>query len=107
MSASMADKPWLAHYDADVPGSLQPYPNKTLLDYLVALARDHGDKPALLFKGASMSYARLQGESDACAAALASLGVKRGDRVALILPNCPQFFVAEFGAWKVGAIVCP
>ena len=103
----MADKPWLAHYDADVPPSLHPYPHKTLLDYLAALAREHAAKPALLFKGAEVSYSQLQLESDACAAALAALGVKHGDRVALILPNCPQFFTAEIGAWKLGAIVCP
>jgi long-chain acyl-CoA synthetase len=103
----MADKPWLAHYDADVPKSLQPYPDKTLLDYLSALAREHASKPALLFKGAEMSYAQLHRESDAFAGSLAALGVKKGDRVALVLPNCPQFFVAEFGAWKAGAIVCP
>ena len=103
----MADKPWLAQYDADVPRSLQPYPDKTLLDYLSALARDNGSKPALLFKGAEVSYAQLQRESDAFAAALATLGVGKGDRVALILPNCPQFFVAEVGAWKAGGVVCP
>src|SRR5207247_1223225 len=44
---------------------------------------------------------------DAFAAALVELGVKRGDRVALILPNCPQFMIAELGAWKAGAIVVP
>jgi len=101
------DKPWLAHYDADVPRSLQPYPDKTLLDYLAALARDHGSKVALLFKGTSVSYSQLDAESDALAAALVAIGVQRGDRVAAVLPNCPQFFVAEFGAWKAGAIVVP
>src|SRR6185503_21074081 len=54
-----------------------------------------------------VSYARLHRESDAFAAALAALGVGKGDRVAVVLPNCPQFFVAEFGAWKAGAIVVP
>src|SRR5262245_23702452 len=103
----MATKPWLAHYDSDVPHSLYPYPQKTLLDYLDALARDEPSRPALLFKGAEVSYAQIQRESDVFAAALAALGVKHGDRVALILPNCPQFFVAEIGAWKVGAVVCP
>ncbi|MBI4264272.1 MAG: long-chain fatty acid--CoA ligase [Acidobacteria bacterium] len=100
-------KPWLAHYDADVPQTLAPYPESTLLDYLTPLARDHGGKPALLFKGASFSYAELESQSDAFAAALAALGVKPGDRVALLLPNCPQFLIAEFGAWKAGAIVVP
>jgi long-chain acyl-CoA synthetase len=103
----MADKPWLAHYDADVQQSLQPYPHKTLLDYLAALAAEHAARPALLFKGAEMSYAQLHRDSNAFAAALAALGVRHGDRVALVLPNCPQFFIAEMGAWKTGAIVCP
>ena len=103
----MTDKPWLAQYDAGVPRSLQPYPDKTLLDYLTALAREHGSKPALLFKGTSVSYSQLNIESDAFAAALASMGVRRDDRVALVLPNCPQFFIAEFGAWKAGAVITP
>src|SRR6187431_2233117 len=103
----MATRPWLAHYDSDVPPSLAPYPEKTLLDYLAPLARDHGAKPALLFKGATFSYAELESQSDAFAAAVAALGVRKGDRVALLLPNCPQFFVAEFGIWKAGGLVHP
>ncbi len=70
-----------------------------------ALAAEHGDKPALLFKGATVSYARLEAESDAFGAALVAMGVRKGDRVALLLPNCPQFLVAEFGVWKAGGIV--
>src|ERR1041384_5488476 len=100
-----ADCPWLEHYDSDVKRSLEPYPDKTLLDYLKALAIEHGDKPALLFKGASVSYARLEAESDAFGAALQAMGIGKGDRVALLLPNCPQFLVAEFGIWKTGGIV--
>jgi long-chain acyl-CoA synthetase len=100
-------KPWLAHYDADVPQSLAPYPERTLVDYLEDLARDNADKPALFFKGTAVSYGRLDKESTAFAAALSGLGVRKGDRVALILPNCPQFLIAQYGAWKVGAIVVP
>jgi len=101
------NKRWVKQYDADVAPSLQPYPDKTLLDYLAALARENGARPAVQFKGSELSYRQLQDDSDAFAAALASRGVKKGDRVALVLPNCPQFFIAEFGAWKAGAIVCP
>jgi len=103
----MADSAWLAHYDSDVRRSLHPYPDKTLLDFLTTLARDHGSKAAILFKGATLSYEQLAADSDAFAAALAGLGVRHGDRVALVLPNCPQFLTAEFGAWKAGAIVVP
>jgi long-chain acyl-CoA synthetase len=103
----MPRAPWLAHYDAGVPPTLTPYPGRTLLDYVSDAARDHPSAPAFLFKGSAMSYGAVERESDACAAALAALGVGRGDRVGLLLPNCPQFFVAELGAWKLGAIVAP
>jgi len=99
--------PWIPHYDAGVPATLGPYPNRTLLDYVSDGARERPNHPALLFKGSTMTYAQLEKQSDACAAAFASLGVKAGDRVGLLLPNCPQFFVAELGAWKLGAIVAP
>ena len=98
-------KPWLAHYDSDVRPSLAPYPDTTLVDYLEKLARENSAATALLFKGATVSYEQLNKESNAFAAALWSLGVRKGDRVAVLLPNCPQFLVAEFGIWKVGAVV--
>jgi long-chain acyl-CoA synthetase len=103
----MLDAPWLSHYDSDVPRSLAPYPNRTILDYLADLVRTRPGDPALLFKGTTISWAQLNRDADAFAAALASLGVSRGDRVGLLLPNCPQFFVAEIAAWKLGAIVAP
>ena len=101
----MSTHPWLDCYDDDVRPSLAPYPDKTLLDYLADLASQHGSKPALLFKGGTMSYGQLEAASTAFAAALVSLGVRKGDRVALVLPNCPQFLIGEFGAWKAGATV--
>lgn len=103
----LENPPWLAHYDPGVPHTLAPYPKRTILDYVADFARERPDHPVLLFKGAAVSYGTLEAESDAFAAALQSLGVAKGDRVALLLPNCPQFFVAELGAWKLGAIVAP
>ncbi len=97
----------MAHYDAGVPETLAPYPDRTLLDYLADSARERPQQPVLLFKGARMTYAELARLSDACASALAALGVTRGDRVGVLLPNCPQFFIAQYGAWKLGAIVAP
>jgi long-chain acyl-CoA synthetase len=97
----------LTHYDEGVPASLAPYPNRTLLDYLSDAALEEPRASAMLFKGARVSYGDLERLSDAAAAALASLGVKRGDRVGLLLPNCPQFLIAQFGVWKLGAIVAP
>ncbi|MDR1989082.1 MAG: long-chain fatty acid--CoA ligase [Acidobacteriaceae bacterium] len=99
--------PWLAHYDEGVPHTLAPYPDRTILDYIADAARTNPDSPALTFKGTRVSYGQLDRESSAFAAALQALGVTKGDRVALLLPNCPQFFVAEIAAWKIGAVVAP
>jgi len=103
----MTERRWLANYDEGVPTSLEPYPDHSLLHYLQEAATKWPDRPALLFKGATVTYGELNADSDAFAVALASIGVKEGDRVAICLPNCPQFMVAEFGAWKIGAITCP
>jgi long-chain acyl-CoA synthetase len=105
MTAGTASPRWLPHYDPDVPGSLAPYPDATLLDYLTRLVREQGGSPALLFKGARVTYRHLDAASDAFAAALIAVGVQPGDRVALLLPNCPQFFIAQYGVWKMGGVV--
>jgi long-chain acyl-CoA synthetase len=99
--------PWLAHYDRGVPATLAPYPDRTILDYVSDFARTHPNNRALIFKGRDLSYGDLEALSDAFAAALADLGVGQGDRVGLLLPNCPQFLIAELAAWKRGAIVAP
>ena len=101
------EAPWLGHYDPGVQATLAPYPRRTLLDYISDFASKNPGHPAILFKGSTLSYGQLEQLSDACAAAFASLGIGRGDRVALLLPNCPQFVVAELGAWKIGAVVAP
>lgn len=98
---------WLANYDDGVPSTLEPYPSRSLTDYLRESAGRWPDRPALLFKGSTITYQRVEQQSDALGAALREMGVRRGDRVGICLPNCPQFLIAEFAAWKVGAIVCP
>ncbi|HEX6210896.1 MAG TPA: AMP-binding protein [Methylomirabilota bacterium] len=101
----MPERPWLAHYDPGVPASLAPYPGGSLLDLLAEHAGTRPDAPALLFKGRSMSWRQLATLSDRFACALAALGVRRGDRVGLLMPNCPQYFIAQLGVWKLDAIV--
>jgi long-chain acyl-CoA synthetase len=103
----MAGKPWIVHYDAGVPSTLAPYPPRTLLEYVADTARQRSDHPALIFKNRRVTYGTLERQSQAFAATLRAWGVKKGDRVALVLPNCPQFVIAELGVWKVGAIVVP
>lgn len=98
---------WTRHYDPSVPPTLSPYPARTLVDYVRENASQHPDGRAVIFKGASLSNRDLDRLSDRFAAALARAGVGRGDRVALLLPNCPQFLIAELGAWKAGATVLP
>jgi long-chain acyl-CoA synthetase len=94
-------------HDKGVPESLAPYPAKTLVECARENAARRPDAPAIIFKGTRISNAELVGLSDRFAASLIMAGVRRGDRVALLLPNCPQFLIAEFGAWKAGAIVLP
>jgi len=101
----LSDKRWLNHYDKGVPKTLEPYPQKTLVDYVDEAVKEHPDYPMVLFKKRKMSYAEIQKLTDEFAAALAAKGVKKGDRVALIMPNVPQAIICRWGAWKVGAIL--
>lgn len=103
----MTDHPWFRHYDRGVPRTLQPYPARTLLDYVDVAVAERPGAAAFLFKGRTMTWRDLADQSDACAGALAALAVRQGDRVAAILPNCPQFFVVELAAWKLGAVLVP
>lgn len=100
-------KPWLSHYDEGVPSSLAPYPPHTLLHYISDTVSKRPDHPAAMFRGARLSYAELERASNAFAASLVNLGVAKGDRVAFVLPNCPQFLVAELAVWKLGGVVFP
>lgn len=100
----MMSRPWVPHYDEGVPSSLAPYPSETLVDVVESAARERPDHPALLFKGTTITYAELSRASTAFAAALAADGVRKGDRIALLLPNCPQFIIAELGIWKAGGV---
>ena len=94
-------------YDEGVPRSIGSYPDKTLVDYVAEHARSGPDAAAVIFKGRALSFAELERQSDALAGALRVEGVKAGDRVALVLPNCPQFLIVELAVWKLGAIIAP
>ena len=102
-----ATRPWLERYDHGVPSTLVPYPDGTLLSCIKEAAARGPEHPAMLFKGNRISYGELDRLSDSFATGLVALGVAKGDRVALVLPNCPQFVISLVGAWKAGAIVAP
>ena len=93
----MKEPAWFRNYDEGVPRSLEPYPNLTLLDYLRQNAASWPERPAIFFKGATISYRVLERSSDRFAAGLIEAGVNSGDRIAIALPNCPQFVIAELG----------
>jgi long-chain acyl-CoA synthetase len=109
-----AERPWTKHYDAHVPASLEPYPDKVLHDYLPEVAAKKGDKPALITSAklpligrvdSSLSYRQLEEQSNALAAALVDLGLKKGDRVAIVMPNCTAFGIAYWAILKAGGVV--
>lgn len=103
----MENYPWVKDYDEGVPHSMKPYPQRTLLDVVMETARQRPNHPVLIFKGVRLSYAQFESLSDAFAAALFAQGVKKGDRVALVLPNSPQAVIAQFAVWKTGGMVVP
>jgi long-chain acyl-CoA synthetase len=101
------EKIWLKHYDDGVAHTLQPYPQSTLLDVMKAAAQQQPHYPALFFKGECLSYTQLENLTDSLANALVALGTHKGDRIALMMPNCPQWVIGEYAAWKAGAVVVP
>jgi long-chain acyl-CoA synthetase len=111
------EKPWLNEYDSGVPATID-YPKVPLQQFLVDTASKFPDKTALIYGNVveplgnmlmdtSMSYGRLLELTQRFAAALQKLGVQKGDRVAVHLPNCPQFVIAYYATLMVGGIVVP
>ena len=100
----MNDRPWLQHYDEGVPQTLE-YPDIPLFGLLEQAAKNFPDRPCTIFKGAKISYREMDEKSDRLAAGLAALGVKKGDRVGIFMPNTPQFVMAYFAILKAGGVV--
>lgn len=96
--------PWLAHYVPGIPARPE-IPSRSLPELLEAAARQYGTRDAVIYYGTRISYLQLQALVDRFAQALVKLGVARGDRVSICLPNVPQFPVAFYGALKAGAVV--
>jgi long-chain acyl-CoA synthetase len=100
------EKPWVKQYDPGVPETIA-YPDKTIEQILAATAVRSPDSVVTLFKGAVLTYRQLDERVDRMTAALQQLGVKKGDRVALHLPNCPQYVIGYYGILRAGAIAVP
>ncbi|GAB3966202.1 long-chain-fatty-acid--CoA ligase [Actinoallomurus acanthiterrae] len=100
------ERPWLRFYANGVPPDVE-VPDVPLTRLLDASADRFPGNRALEFLGRSMTYARLRDAVDRLATALARLGVRKGDRVAVILPNCPQEVIAFYAVLRIGAVVVP
>jgi len=104
--APMAGRPWTSFYDAGVPATLV-YPDITLNALLDDAAESYPNSTATIFFNAKRTYRSISDDAWRFANGLRALGVKKGDRVALVLPNTPQFIIAFFGALRAGATVVP
>jgi len=99
-----SDKPWLSHYQKGVPES-KIYDEICLPEVLKNGAESHPDRMALVFEGYRLSYGRLNEMIDRMAACLRNLGIRKGDRVALLLPNCIPCIAGYYAILKIGGIV--
>jgi long-chain acyl-CoA synthetase len=100
----MIEKPWHRHYDYNVPTTIR-YPRLAVHELLDLPAGAYPDKAALIFFGSEMTFYELRQESRRFANALAGLGIQKGDRVGLHLPNCPQYLIAYYAILSIGGIV--
>lgn len=99
-----AERPWLASYAEGVPADIDP-PTGSLPRLIEDSVSTYSDHVALEFFGTTMTYRQLGDAIDSAAGGLAALGVKPGDRVAIVLPNCPQHVVAFYAVLRLGAVV--
>jgi long-chain acyl-CoA synthetase len=99
------DKPWLQHYPAGVPADIDVEQYKSLVELIEESFRKFRDLPAYKFMGKSISFGQVDDLSRAFAAYLQSLGLERGDRVAVMMPNVPQYPVAVAGILRAGYVV--
>jgi len=99
-----ATKPWLKNYDEGVPSTID-YPNMNVYEFLDNSAKDFGGRTAIWFMKNKISYKNLKDLTERLATALVDLGLKKGDVVAIMIPNFPQFIISYYGILKAGGIV--
>jgi long-chain acyl-CoA synthetase len=104
------EKPWLKSYKLGpykLRESLEPYPKEPVFKALDDAAEKYPGQTAILFEGKEIRYHQLKALTDKLASGLADLGVKKGDRVCLFLPNCIEFILSDWAVMKTGAAVVP
>lgn len=104
--AAVSSRAWLQWYEPGIHADVV-VPDLTLPEYLCRAALRHPSRPAVRFLGTTISYRALDEAVNRFANALCNLGVRPGDRVALLLPNCPQMVIAVYGTLRAGAVAVP
>lgn len=99
-----AGKPWLRHYDYWVPPEIT-FPRQSLYSILQTAASQFRHRPATGFQGAVLTFEEIKRRADALASSLHASGLRKGDRLGIRLPNCPQYTIAFFAAMRLGLIV--
>jgi len=105
-----SDKPWLKSYKLGpykLKESLEPYPKVPIFKVLDDAAKKYPGKTAVLFEGRTLKYNKLKEHVDRLATALAGLGIAKGDRVNIFLPNCMEYIVSPWGIQKAGGVIVP
>lgn len=105
-----SDRPWLKSYSLGpykLEHSVAPYPQKPLFDILDRSAQKFPNHTAILYQGNEVKYHQLKSKVDTLANALSQLGIKKGDRVSLYLPNCPEYIFSYWAILKAGGVVVP
>ena len=100
----MNERVWHKQYDEGVPNEVE-VPDLRLHDFLEQSAKDFPDRPCSIFKGAVITYREMSELTDRLAAGLVARGVAKGDRVAIFMPNSPQFVIAFYAILKAGGVV--
>ena len=100
----MQERPWHRHYDYSVPETIR-YPRLPVADLLQIPANAYPDKAATYFYGSELTFWELRQQVLRMANALGAMGVSKGDRVGLHLPNCPQYVICYYAVLSLGAIV--
>ena len=100
----MSTKPWVSSYDEGVPDSID-YPKIPSFELLERTAKKYPEQPCTRFKGAVIPYREMNAITDQLAAGFHDLGVRKGDRVGVFIPNTPQFIIAYYALLKIGAVV--
>jgi long-chain acyl-CoA synthetase len=102
----MDPRPWHRFYDSGVPPAVD-FQDLTLPQWLARAAQQYGDRPALIFVNGRLTYRELKDQVDRLATALAGMGVVRESKVAIQLPNLPQFVIAYYAIQALGAVAVP